>query len=157
MANGNLEPEAIKTDTASIVLYTDGACSGNPGLGGWGALLRYGQHEKELSGSEQETTNNRMELMGVIGGLRALKRPCSVAVYTDSQYVRQGMLTWMENWKKNGWRNSKKEPVKNQDLWKQLDELASQHQIEWHWVKGHAGNPDNERVDALATAAIKRK
>lgn len=138
----------------NVKLYTDGACKGNPGKGGWGALLQWQGHERELSGAEQQTTNNRMELMAAIQGLLALKGPTIVDVYTDSQYLRQGMMGWLEQWKKNGWRNSKREPVKNQDLWQQLDALAIKHQIHWHWVKGHSGHPENERVDALANAAI---
>lgn len=135
-------------------IYTDGACKGNPGPGGWGALLRYNGHEKTLYGGETHTTNNRMELTAAIKALEALKRPCEVHLYTDSQYLRQGMTEWLSQWKKNGWRNSKKEPVKNADLWQQLDTLATQHQIRWHWVKGHAGHPENELADALANQAI---
>lgn len=138
----------------SIEMYTDGACKGNPGPGGWGVLLRYGQQEKTLHGSEALTTNNRMELMAAIQGLKALKRFCEVDVYTDSQYLRQGMMQWMSGWKKKNWCNSKKEPVKNVDLWKELDTLASQHTIRWHWVKGHSNHPDNDRADALANQAI---
>lgn len=138
----------------SIEIYTDGACKGNPGPGGWGALLRYNGKEKTLKGAEALTTNNRMELTAAIMALAALKRPCQVALYTDSQYLRQGMTEWLEQWKKKGWRNSKKEPVKNVDLWKQLDELAQTHQIDWHWVKGHSGHPENELADELANQAI---
>ncbi|KTC88983.1 ribonuclease HI [Fluoribacter dumoffii] len=138
----------------TIEIYTDGACKGNPGPGGWGVLLRYKGQEKTLYGGETHTTNNRMELMAAIKGLEALKRPCTVDLYTDSQYLRQGMTEWLANWKSNGWRNSKKEPVKNADLWKLLDELASRHQIKWHWVKGHSGHIENDRVDALANQAI---
>lgn len=138
----------------SIKIYTDGACKGNPGPGGWGVLLRYKGQEKTLRGGEAHTTNNRMELMAAIKGLEALKRPCAVELYTDSQYLRQGMTDWLSNWKKNGWRNSKKEPVKNADLWIILDELASRHQISWHWVKGHSGHVENDLVDALANQAI---
>lgn len=138
----------------SIEIYTDGACKGNPGPGGWGVLLRYQGVEKTLHGGEAHTTNNRMELMAAIKGLEALKRPCTVDLYTDSQYLRQGMMDWLTGWKKNGWRNSKKEPVKNEDLWRLLDSLASQHQIKWHWVKGHSGHPENELVDALANQGI---
>ena len=138
----------------TIEIYTDGACKGNPGPGGWGVLLRYQGQEKTLKGAELLTTNNRMELMAAIQGLAALTRKSQVELYTDSQYLRQGMLTWMAGWKKNGWRNSKREPVKNVDLWQQLDALALHHQINWHWVKGHSGHPENERADALANEAI---
>ncbi|MBI2786484.1 MAG: ribonuclease HI [Legionella longbeachae] len=135
-------------------IYTDGACKGNPGPGGWGVLLRYKGQEKTLHGGEILTTNNRMELMAAIKGLEALKRSCTVDLYTDSQYLRKGMKEWLSNWKLNGWRNAKKEPVKNADLWKLLDELASRHQINWHWVKGHSGHIENDLVDALANRAI---
>lgn len=138
----------------SIKIYTDGACKGNPGPGGWGVLLRYNEVEKTLHGGEQLTTNNRMELMAAIKGLQALTRSCEVDLYTDSQYLRKGMTEWLKLWKKNGWRNSKKEPVKNDDLWKLLDNLASAHKINWHWVKGHSGHIENDRVDALANQGI---
>ena len=138
----------------TIEIYTDGACKGNPGPGGWGVLLRFKGNEKTLYGAEAHTTNNRMELMAAIKGLESLKRPCTVDLYTDSQYLRQGMIEWLANWKKNGWRNSKKEPVKNADLWQLLDDLSSQHQIIWHWVKGHSGHVENDIVDALANQAI---
>jgi len=138
----------------TIEIYTDGACKGNPGPGGWGVLLRYKGQEKKLYGGEAHTTNNRMELMAAIKGLEALTSPCTVNLYTDSQYLRQGMTDWLANWKINGWRNSKKEPVKNADLWKLLDELASRHQIKWHWVKGHSGHTENDLVDALANQGI---
>lgn len=138
----------------TIEIYTDGACKGNPGPGGWGALLRYNGTEKTLKGAEKNTTNNRMELTAAIKALEALKRPCTVALYTDSQYLRQGMTEWLVQWKKKGWRNSKKEPVKNADLWQKLDELSFQHQIQWHWVRGHSGHPENEMADALANQAI---
>lgn len=138
----------------TVEIYTDGACRGNPGPGGWGVLLRYQAKEKTLSGSVAHTTNNRMELQAAIEALLALKRACIVNLYTDSNYLRQGMTTWLDGWKQKGWKNSKKEPVKNADLWQQLDELAQKHTIHWHWVKGHAGHPENERADALATAAI---
>lgn len=138
----------------AVDIYTDGACRGNPGPGGWGALLRMNGIEKELRGSEKHTTNNRMELTAAIQGLQALTRSCDVNLYTDSQYVRQGMMDWLAGWKKRGWRNSKNEPVKNADLWQQLDASASQHRIQWFWVKGHSGDPDNERVDALANEAL---
>lgn len=138
----------------TVAIYTDGACRGNPGPGGWGVLLRYDDKEKTLHGGEAHTTNNRMELMAAIKGLQSLKRPCNVDLYTDSQYLRKGMIEWMSNWKKKNWLNSKKEPVKNADLWRHLDELASMHQIRWHWVKGHSGHLENELVDALANQAI---
>lgn len=134
-----------------IEIYTDGACSGNPGAGGWGVILRCGTTEKELSGGEKETTNNRMELTAVIEALKALKKECRITLYTDSRYVMDGINQWMPNWKSNGWRTTnKKSPVKNIDLWQQLDTLVSQHQIKWVWVKGHNGHPENERVDTLA-------
>ena len=138
----------------SIEIFTDGACKGNPGPGGWGALLRFNGQEKTIKGAERLTTNNRMELTAAIQALDALTRPCHVDLYTDSQYLRQGMMEWLVQWKKKGWRNSKKEPVKNVDLWQQLDELAQRHQITWHWVKGHSGHPENDRADALANEAI---
>jgi ribonuclease HI len=138
----------------TIQLFTDGACKGNPGPGGWGVLMRFNGVEKTLKGAEPHTTNNRMELMAAIEGLNALTRNCLVELYTDSQYLRLGMMQWMAQWKKNGWRNAKKEPVKNADLWQALDGLAQRHQITWHWVKGHSGHPENERADALANEAI---
>lgn len=134
----------------TVYLFTDGACKGNPGPGGWGALLRYGDTEKELWGGESPTTNNRMELMAAIEGLKALKRPCAVVLTTDSQYVKQGINSWLAGWKRNGWRTADKKPVKNQDLWQQLDEQCQRHQVEWRWVKGHAGHAENERADILA-------
>ena len=137
-----------------VEIYTDGACRGNPGPGGWAALLLFGEHERELSGAEVQTTNNRMELTAVIRALEALKRPVQGRIYTDSQYVRKGILEWVANWKKRGWKTADKKPVKNQDLWQALDALASTHELEWHWVKGHSGNVGNERVDALANRAI---
>ncbi|GGI91361.1 ribonuclease H [Legionella impletisoli] len=140
--------------TKMIEIYTDGACKGNPGPGGWGVLLRYKGTEKTLLGAEPQTTNNRMELTAAIKGLEALKRACQVDLYTDSQYLRLGMSTWIVQWKKNNWRNSKKEPVKNADLWQKLDELAEKHTIHWHWIKGHSGHPENELVDELANKAI---
>jgi len=133
-----------------IEIYTDGACSGNPGPGGWGAILRYNGTEKELSGGEALTTNNRMELMAAIMALEALKRPSKAALYTDSVYVRDGITKWIHGWKRNGWKTAAKKPVKNDDLWKRLDAALKSHEIEWHWVKGHAGHPENERADALA-------
>lgn len=138
----------------TVEIFTDGACKGNPGPGGWGVLLRYKGQEKELYGGERHTTNNRMELMAAIKGLQALTRPCSVDVFTDSQYLKKGMINWMPTWKLKGWRNSKKEPIKNVDLWQLLDELASFHQIKWHWIKGHSGHPENDLADALANKAI---
>ena len=139
-----------------VEIYTDGACSGNPGAGGWGALLRWKDVEKELSGGEKETTNNRMEMTAVIEALKALKRPCNITLYTDSKYVMNGINEWLPNWKKNNWRTTnKKSAVKNVDLWQKIDELANLHEIRWVWVKGHDGNPDNERVDELARNAIK--
>jgi len=137
-----------------IEIYTDGACRGNPGPGGWAALLQMGEHEKELSGAEALTTNNRMELMAVIRALEALKRPVEVRLYTDSQYVRRGITEWLRAWKARGWRTADRKPVKNQDLWLLLEEASAPHQIEWHWVPGHAGVPGNERVDRLANEAI---
>ena len=138
-----------------VELYTDGACSGNPGPGGWGVLLRAGEREKELSGAVSETTNNRMELMAAIEGLRALKRPADVDLYTDSVYVRDGITRWLARWRANGWRTSDRKPVKNQDLWESLAEAMQPHRVTWHWVRGHAGNEGNTRADALARAAIR--
>ncbi len=138
----------------SVTIYTDGACRGNPGPGGWGVLLRYNGHEKYLKGAEAHTTNNRMELTAAIKALEALKRSCEIELYTDSQYVRQGMTSWLDGWKKKGWKNSKKEPVKNADLWQELDELTKRHTVSWHWVKGHSNHPDNDKADALANEAI---
>lgn len=137
-----------------VELYTDGACKGNPGPGGWGALLRFAGVEKELFGAEPQTTNNRMELLAVINGLEALTRPSLVRITTDSQYVKNGISTWIHAWKKNGWRTAARKPVKNIDLWQRLDELVSGHEVEWEWVKGHAGHPENERADGLANRAI---
>lgn len=133
-----------------VVIYTDGACSGNPGPGGWGALLTFGAHEKELCGGEADTTNNRMELTAAIEALNALKRPCTIDLYTDSQYVKGGITGWIHGWKRNGWKTSNKKPVKNAELWQALDEALKRHQVEWHWVKGHAGHEGNERADELA-------
>ncbi len=135
---------------ARVQIWTDGACSGNPGPGGWGALLRFNGTTKELAGGDQLTTNNRMELLAAIRALEALTRPCAVDVHTDSQYVRGGVTGWMKGWKKNGWKTADKKAVKNQDLWEELDKLIAKHEVAWHWVKGHAGNADNERADELA-------
>ncbi|MCR6663727.1 MAG: ribonuclease HI [Luteimonas sp.] len=134
----------------AVEIHTDGACLGNPGPGGWAALLRYGAKERELVGGEAMTTNNRMELMAAIVGLETLTEPCEVALYTDSQYVRQGITEWIANWVRRNWKTAGGDPVKNRDLWERLHAAAQRHRIEWHWVKGHAGNPDNERVDVLA-------
>jgi ribonuclease HI len=140
--------------TSTVEIYTDGACRGNPGPGGWAALLILGEHEREISGAETLTTNNRMELTAVIRALEALKRPVQGKLYTDSQYVRQGVLDWLPQWKARGWKTAARQPVKNQDLWQALDELVKRHELEWHWVKGHSGNVGNERVDELANRAI---
>ena len=137
-----------------IEIYTDGACSGNPGPGGWGAILRDGEHEKELSGGEDETTNNRMELMAAISALEELEFPSQVDLHTDSTYVKDGITKWIHNWKRNGWKTAAKKPVKNVDLWKRLQAALSRHDVLWHWVKGHAGHPDNERADELARMGI---
>ena len=144
----------MTNEVVDIQIFTDGACRGNPGPGGWGVILRSGSHEKELFGGEQSTTNNRMELRAAIEGLAALKGPSRVTVTTDSQYVRQGITQWIEGWKRNRWRTSAKKPVKNQDLWQLLDELTSRHEVTWEWVKGHSGHPDNEHADALANRGI---
>ena len=144
----------MTNEVVDIQIFTDGACRGNPGPGGWGVILRSGSYEKELFGGEQSTTNNRMELRAAIEGLAALKRPSRVTVTTDSQYVRQGITQWIEGWKRNQWRTSAKKPVKNQDLWQLLDELTSRHEVTWEWVKGHSGHPDNELADALANRGI---
>ena len=137
-----------------VTIYTDGACKGNPGVGGWGALLKFGEHERELCGGERQTTNNRMELLASIEALKALKFACKVDLYTDSTYVKDGINQWMANWKRNGWKTAAKKPVKNQDLWQALDSAMQPHQIEWHWVKGHSGDPGNERADQLANKGI---
>ncbi len=143
-----------ETEENLVEIFTDGACSGNPGPGGWGALLRFRGTEKELSGGETPTTNNRMELMAAIEGLKALKRPTQVRVWTDSVYVRDGITKWIHGWKRSGWKTADKKPVKNVDLWQALLEAAKPHDVEWRWVKGHAGHPENERADALARGGI---
>ncbi len=138
----------------TVEIFTDGACKGNPGVGGWGALMRAKGKERELFGGESHTTNNRMELMGAIAALEALKRPCQVKLYTDSKYVQQGISSWIHGWKQRGWKTADKQPVKNEDLWRRLDAATQAHQIEWHWVKGHAGHAENERADQLANRGI---
>lgn len=137
-----------------VEIHTDGACRGNPGPGGWGAVLRAGTHERELWGGEDDTTNNRMELTAAIEALAALKRPCRVRLYTDSTYVMHGITRWLEDWRRRGWKTAARKPVKNQDLWQRLDALTGRHEIEWHWVKGHSGDPGNERADQLANRGI---
>jgi len=144
----------LSNSLTEVELYTDGACSGNPGPGGWGTLLRCRGVEKELSGGETETTNNRMELMAVIQGLQNLTRPCAVHIYTDSKYVMDGATKWIFGWKKKGWKTADKKPVKNEDLWRELDQALSKHQVQWTWVKGHDGHAENERVDSLAREAV---
>lgn len=144
------------TSLKQIQIHTDGACLGNPGPGGWAALLRYGQREKELAGGEAQTTNNRMELMAAIRALEALTEPCDVVLHTDSQYVRKGITEWMANWLRRNWRTAAGAPVKNQDLWQRLHAAAQRHQVDWRWVKGHSGDPDNERVDTLARDQAER-
>jgi ribonuclease HI len=139
-----------------VVIHTDGACSGNPGPGGWGAILAFGRHRKEIKGGEPHTTNNRMELMAAISALEALKRPCLVDIHTDSQYLRNGITSWIARWKTNGWRTTEKAPVKNADLWKRLDAALKQHRVRWHWVRGHAGDALNERADQLARAGLEQ-
>jgi ribonuclease HI len=140
--------------TPKVTIYTDGACSGNPGPGGWGAVLIMGPHERDLCGGEPDTTNNRMELMGAIQALETLKKPCIVELFTDSQYVRQGITQWINSWRTRGWRTADNKPVKNEDLWKRLDAARARHTVHWHWVKGHAGHPLNERADALARKGL---
>lgn len=137
-----------------VEIFTDGACKGNPGPGGWGALLRFGEHEKELKGGERDTTNNRMELMAVIQALESLKRPCHVVLTVDSRYVRDGVERWMPRWKRNGWMTAERKPVKNQDLWQRLDLALSGHHVDWRWIKGHSGHAENERADQLANQGI---
>ena len=142
------------TSKKHVVMYTDGACKGNPGVGGWGVSLQYGAHRKELFGGEAETTNNRMELTAAIEGLKQLKQACKVTIYTDSKYVMQGMEEWLAGWKARGWKTASKAPVKNVDLWQQLDDLVGQHEVTWQWVKGHAGDEGNERADELANMGV---
>jgi ribonuclease HI len=146
--------DAAEPGAKVVDIFTDGACSGNPGPGGWGAILRYGAHEKELSGHASPTTNNRMEMMAAIAGLESLKRPSTVRLHTDSQYLRDGITRYIHGWKKNGWKTADKKPVKNIDLWLRLEAAMKPHHVEWFWVKGHAGHPENERADALARAGV---
>jgi ribonuclease HI len=141
-------------DTNTVVIYTDGACSGNPGPGGWGSVLLYRGHRRELSGGESATTNNRMELRAVIEALEALKRPCRIRLHTDSTYVMKGMTEWLENWKRRNWRTADRKPVKNVELWQRLEQAVARHDVEWRWVRGHSGDPENERADELARQAI---
>ena len=150
-----MSKSASGVNVGPVRIYTDGACKGNPGPGGWGAVLRTDGEEKELFGGEPHTTNNRMELTAVIRALELLKPPCQIEVYTDSQYVQKGITEWLRGWKARGWKTASKEPVKNVDLWKRLDECAASHEIEWHWVRGHAGHAGNERADALANRGVK--
>jgi len=145
---------ASTDSNSSVEIYTDGACSGNPGPGGWGAVLRFRGTEKQINGGEDGTTNNRMELMAAIMALESLKRPCHVILHTDSVYVKEGITSWIRRWKQNGWRTSNKKPVKNVDLWQRLDEALSRHEVDWRWVKGHAGDPGNELADELARAGL---
>ena len=147
--------DQTKTDNA-VDAFTDGACSGNPGPGGWGVLLRWNGTEKELKGGEPDTTNNRMELLAAIQALEALKRTVTIRLHTDSQYVKNGITTWIHGWKKNGWKTAAKDPVKNEDLWRRLDDLVAQHNVEFHWVKGHAGHVENERADQLARDGLRQ-
>ncbi len=142
--------------TKVVEIFTDGACSGNPGPGGWGVILRFGEHEKELSGFSPFTTNNRMELLAAIRGLESLKKPCQVTLTTDSAYLKNGITTWVHDWKRRGWRKSNKKPVENVDLWQRLDAVAAKHSIEWHWIPGHEGHLENERADRLAVSGIKK-
>ncbi|SLN33493.1 ribonuclease HI [Oceanibacterium hippocampi] len=142
------------TETKPVTIYTDGACSGNPGPGGWGAVLIHGDREREIKGGEPDTTNNRMELMAAIEALRALKRHCRVELFTDSTYVRDGITRWLPGWKRNGWKTAAKKPVKNKDLWEALEREMARHEVSWHWVKGHSGHPENDRADRLAREGI---
>ena len=137
-------------------IFTDGACSGNPGPGGWGAIVRLGENERELSGGEAMTTNNRMELTAVVEALRLLEDPCEIVIYTDSRYLKDGITSWIKTWKRNGWKTSTRTPVKNRDLWEAIDTAAARHRIEWRWIRGHMGHPENERCDALAREAIRQ-
>jgi len=143
----------VSAELSEVEMFTDGACKGNPGPGGWGVVIRAGAREKELSGGESPTTNNRMELLAAIEGLKALTRPCRVRLYTDSIYVRDGITRWVHGWQKNGWRTADRKPVKNAELWQELIDAAAPHRVEWHWVKGHSGHAENDRADALACAA----
>jgi ribonuclease HI len=147
-------PVAQRSPRPHVTIYTDGACSGNPGPGGWGAILTSGAHRKELSGGESDTTNNKMELMAAIVALETLKKPSKVDLYTDSTYVRDGITKWIHGWRRNGWKTAAKKPVKNAELWQRLDEAQRRHDISWHWVKGHAGHPENERADELARGGM---
>jgi len=144
----------MASQSPQLKLFTDGACLGNPGPGGWAAILQYGEHEKELVGGQDETTNNQMELLAVISGLEALKRPSTLLIVTDSRYVMDGIQKWLAGWKRNGWKTAAKKPVKNEDLWRELDDMVAKHQVTWQWVKGHAGHEENERADALANRGI---
>lgn len=146
----------MSTELKTVEIFTDGSCSPNPGPGGWAAILRWGSTTKEISGAAPSTTNNRMELTAVVEALRAIKQPCRVLIHTDSQYLKNGITSWIRNWKKNGWQTAAKEPVKNKDLWEKLDQLVGRHKIEWFWVRGHSGHPENERCDQLARAAMSR-
>jgi len=146
----------VSAELSEVEMFTDGACKGNPGPGGWGVIIRAGAREKELAGGEPLTTNNRMELMAAIEGLNALKRPCRVRLYTDSVYVRDGITKWIHGWRKNGWRTADRKPVKNAELWQALVEATAPHRVDWHWVKGHSGHPENDRADALACAEALR-
>lgn len=150
----NTNFSTVPSDQTIVEIFTDGACSGNPGPGGWGAILRHGEHVRELCGGEPGTTNNRMEMLAVIEALQSLKRPVRARVYTDSQYVQKGISEWIHGWKRRGWKTADKQPVKNEDLWRRLDALAAEHSLEWHWVRGHAGHVENERADALARQGL---
>jgi ribonuclease HI len=147
---------STKPSAKIVEIFTDGACSGNPGPGGWGAVLRYGEVEKEMNGGEPATTNNRMELMAAIMAIEAVKRPCEIHLHTDSEYLRQGITTWIHSWKARGWKTADKKPVKNVDLWQRLERAIESHDVHWHWVKGHSGHAENERADALARLAIRQ-
>lgn len=153
MSEAQDAPETVQDDDAVVMIWTDGGCRPNPGPGGWGVLLRYKGHERELSGGEPETTNNRMELTAAAEALEAMKRPCKIALHTDSEYVRNGITRWHTGWVRRNWRNASGDPVKNMDLWRRLLDAAKPHDVSWHWVKGHSGVPENERVDQLATDA----